>query len=157
MSERAVKHATFVIERTYDAPPALVFAAWASQEAKASWAFCDEDWKPTKFELDFRVGGREQVRTGPAGGAVHAVDGCYYDIVPNERIVYAYDMHLGERHISVSLATVEFKPAGKGTRLVFTEQGAFLDGYDDVAGREEGTRIALGNLAAALQWERASA
>jgi hypothetical protein len=30
--------------------------------------------------------------------------------------------------------------------LVFTEQGAFLDGYDDVAGREEGTRIGLENL-----------
>jgi uncharacterized protein YndB with AHSA1/START domain len=29
--------------------------------------------------------------------------------------------------------------AGKGTRLVLTEQGAFLDGYDDAGSRERGT------------------
>ena len=46
---------------------------------------------------------------------------------------------------------MEFKAEGGGTRLVFTEQGAFLDGYEDVAGREEGTRIGLANLAAALR------
>ena len=51
--------------------------------------------------------------------------------MPNERIIYGYDMHLDDKRISVSLATVEFKPAGKGTRLTFTEQGAFLDGFDD--------------------------
>jgi dihydrofolate reductase len=32
--------------------------------------------------------------------------------------------------ISVSLATVELAPEGAGTRLVFTEQCAFLDGHD---------------------------
>lgn len=70
--------------------------------------------------------------------------------MPGERIVYAYSMHLDERRISDSLATIEFRAKGKGTTLVFTEQGAFLDGYDDVAGREHGTRIGLDNLAAAL-------
>ena len=33
-----------------------------------------------------------------------------------------------------------------GTRLIFTEQAAFLDGYNDLAGREEGTRVGLDNL-----------
>ncbi len=70
--------------------------------------------------------------------------------MPGERIVYAYAMHLDDRRISVSLATVEFKAKGKRTTLVFTERGAFLDGYDDVGGREHGTRIGLDNLAAAL-------
>ena len=59
--------------------------------------------------------------------------------MPNERIIYGYDMHLDDKRISVSLATVEFKPAGKGTRLTFTEQGAFLDGFDDPRLRERGT------------------
>ena len=157
MSKRSVKHATFSIERSYDAPPAMVFAAWASKEAKAAWSFCEAEWKPAKWELDFRVGGHERIHTGPAGGTVHAFDGVFHDIVPNERIVYSYDMHLDDRHISVSLATIEFKPAGKGTRLVFTEQGAFLDGYEDIAGREEGTRVGLDNLAAALRRENAVA
>jgi uncharacterized protein YndB with AHSA1/START domain len=59
-------------------------------------------------------------------------------------------MHLDDARISVSLATVEFTPEGAGTRLVFTEQGAFLDGYDDPAQRERGTRDLLDALDTAL-------
>ena len=70
--------------------------------------------------------------------------------MPNERIIYGYDMHLDDKRISVSLATVEFKAAGKGTRLVFTEQGAFLDGFDDPKQREHGTIDLLDNFGKAL-------
>jgi hypothetical protein len=66
-------------------------------------------------------------------------------------------MHLDDKRISVSLATVELKPAGAGTRLIYTEQGAFLDGYDDAGSREHGTRALLDNLDAALRRESASA
>lgn len=75
----------------------------------------------------------------------------------NERIVSTYDMHLDEARISVSLATVEFKPAGPGTLLVYTEQGVFLDGYDNVADRERGTRDLLDNLDAELRRAPATA
>ena len=55
-------------------------------------------------------------------------------------------MHLDDTRISVSLATVEFKPAGAGTRPIFIEQAAFLDGYNDLVGREHRTRAGLDNL-----------
>jgi len=42
-----------------------------------------------------------------------------------------------------------------GTRLVYTEQGAFLDGFDDAGGREHGTRALLDNLDKALAREGA--
>jgi hypothetical protein len=45
------------------------------------------------------------------------------------------------------LATVEFKPAGTSTRLIFTEQAVVLDGYDNAADRERGTRGLLDKLA----------
>ena len=35
MSKRSTDHATFVIERTYDAPRERVFAAWADQASKS--------------------------------------------------------------------------------------------------------------------------
>ncbi len=38
-----------------------------------------------------------------------------------------------------SIATVEITPEGSGTRLRFTEQAVFLDGYDDAGSRERGT------------------
>jgi uncharacterized protein YndB with AHSA1/START domain len=157
MSERSVTHASFVIERTYPAKPARVFAAFASRAAKASWFAGPAEWGPSDHELDFRVGGRERVSGGPKGGPVHLFEARYQDIVPNERIISSYDMHLDDKRISVSLATVEFKPAGTGTRLIYTEQGAFLDGYDDAGSREHGTRGLLDQLGAALQREAASA
>ena len=135
MSGRSVEHATFVVERTYDVSPERAFAAWADPEAKARW-FVAAD---ARLELDFRVGGRERSRgTAPDGNAI-SYEALYQDIVPAERIVYTYDMHLQETRISVSLATVELKPVGgNGTRLVFTEQGAFLDGHEYPARRAEG-------------------
>lgn len=115
------------------------------------------DWESGRYELDFRVGGRERASGGPPGGPVHHYDARYQDIVPDQRIIIAYDMHLDDIRISVSLATVELKPAGTGTRLTFTEQGAFLDGYDDPALREKGTRDLLDALGAELRRQSASA
>jgi uncharacterized protein YndB with AHSA1/START domain len=157
MSERSVTHATFVIERTYPASPARVFAAWSSRDAKVRWFRGPEEWGASDHELDFRVGGRERVSGGPKGGPVHLFEARYHDIVPNARIISSYDMHLGDKRISVSLATVELEPAAAGTRLIYTEHGAFLDGYDDAGSREHGTRGLLDQLAAALQRESTSA
>jgi uncharacterized protein YndB with AHSA1/START domain len=156
MTERSVTHATFVVERTYDASPERVFAAWADSASKARWFAGPDEWGPGEHDLDFRVGGREISRGGPRGGPVHTFDGRYHDIVPDQRIVFTYDMHLDDTRISVSLATVEFKPVGTGTRLIFTEQGAYLDGHDTPAQREQGTGALLDALGAELGREPTS-
>jgi uncharacterized protein YndB with AHSA1/START domain len=151
MTERSVTHATFAVERIYDVPPARVFAAWADPVVKRRW-FADADgWETAEYELDFRVGGREVSRGRPPEGPGYSFDARYQDIVPNQRIVYTYDMHLDDKRISVSLATVELAPVGAGTRLIFTEQDAFLDGFDTVAQREQGTGTLLDALGAELR------
>lgn len=150
MPDRSVTHATFVIERRYPAKVENVFHALADPAAKRKWFGGPDDWGQSKFEMDFRVGGREINAGGPKGGPIHAFNAIYQDIVPNERIIYSYDMHLDETRISVSLATIELRPEKGGTLLVFTEQGAFLDGYDDAGSRERGTRDLLDALGASL-------
>ena len=47
-------------------------------------------------------------------------------------------------------ATIEIKARDGGTHLVMTEQGAFLDGYDDAGSRERGTNFLLDALGASL-------
>jgi uncharacterized protein YndB with AHSA1/START domain len=157
MTERSVEHATFVVERTYDAPPAQVFAAFADPTVKPRWFVGPDEWETSDHKLDFRVGGRETVSGGPERGPIHTFDARYQDIVPDQRIVSTYDMYLDETRISVSLATVELAPEGGGTRLVYTEQGAFLDGHDTPAQREQGTGSLLDALGAELRSEPATA
>lgn len=151
MSKRSVTHNTFVIERVYPASPARVFAAWSQPEAKASWFNGPEEWELYEQGADFRVGGREFSRGGPKGGPVHSFECFYQDIVPNKRIIFSYDMRLDDVRISVSLATVEMLPEGTSTRLIYTEQGVYLDGYENPAEREHGMGELLDALGLYLQ------
>ncbi len=151
MTGRSAHHDTFVIERRYDAAPARVFHAFADLEVKSQWFGGPDDWTRGKHHFDFREGGSEGLSGGPAGQAPHHFNATYHDIVQDQRIVYSYAMQLGTQRISVSLATIEFLPAGKGTLLKLTEQGVFLDGFDDAGGREEGTRGLLDKLGAWLE------
>jgi uncharacterized protein YndB with AHSA1/START domain len=147
-SARSVVHATFCIERTYRASPAQVFKALTDPVAKAKWFTGGNGYTLLAREMDVRPGGREHVKGRKDTGVVSTFDAIYHDVIADERIVYAYEMHLDDRKISVSLATLELKPAGTDTCLVMTEQGAFLDGYDDAGSREHGTNFlldALGN------------
>ena len=147
----SVTHAHFSIERHYPWTPAQAFSAFADPGLKGRWFGRPADDPDAAWELDFRVGG-EEVNRGPGPGGVPVVfRSRYHDIVPDERIVFAYDLELDHRLVSVSLTTVEFHADGTGTRLVFTEHGAFFDGLDDPAGREHGTGKLLDAMEGAVR------
>jgi uncharacterized protein YndB with AHSA1/START domain len=148
---RTVVHATFCIERTYPAARSQVFNALTDPAAKAKWFAGGDGYTVLARHMDVRPGGREHVKGRWNTGVVSTFDAVYHDVVADERIVYSYEMHLDDRKISVSLATLELKPAGAGTRLVMTEQGAFLDGYDDAGSREHGSNFLLDALGNSLK------
>jgi len=61
-------------------------------------------------------------------------------------------MAAGDTRFSSSHVTVELVPDGTGTKLIFTEQGAYFDNKaDSAAGREQGTRGLLDALATELE------
>jgi uncharacterized protein YndB with AHSA1/START domain len=143
--ERSTTHSTFVIERTYAAPPQKVFDAWADPAAKSSWF-----GPPTKsdYSLDFRVGGIEHFTAGGPDGSLYSFDSRFMDIVPGLRIVHCYDMLRDDTRISVSVATIELEAQGTGTRLTLTEHGVYLDGQDTSEAREHGTNAMIEALGA---------
>jgi uncharacterized protein YndB with AHSA1/START domain len=156
LASTAAQHGRFTIERELPHAPQRVFAAWSDPKAKAAWfSGPSGQWTPLEREMDFRVGGRERAKGRWTSGVVTDFQAYYLDIVPQRRIVYAYNMHVDEKKISVSLATVELEGitlgSKPGTRMKVTEQGAFLDGYDDAGSRERGTGSLMDALEKSLE------
>ena len=150
MIARSAVHASFTITRIWPHSPAKVFAAFADEKAKAKWFAGPPGWEQHEKSFDFREGGRETLSGRHANGMVSSFDCLYRDIIPHERIVYSYVMHLEGKKISVSQACIEIRPEGSGTKLVVTEYGDFLDGYEDNGSREHGTNFLMDALAKSL-------
>jgi uncharacterized protein YndB with AHSA1/START domain len=130
-TEPATIHTTSVIEHNYPQPPANVYAAFAQPARKRRW-YAEGDHEIQEFEMDFRVGGTERLSYRFKSG--HPIEGQqivnqtrYQDIVPDKRIVVANVMSLNGKPILAAQVTFEFLPAGSGTDLICTSQGAFFD------------------------------
>jgi uncharacterized protein YndB with AHSA1/START domain len=151
IGDHSVVHATFHLERTYDAPVERVWRALTDPAAKQKWfAGAAGSWELIERHMDVRAGGAERLKGRWESGLVTCFDAVYHDVIPNQRLVYTYEMRLDETKISVSLATMQLKADGARTTLLVTEQGAFLDGYDDAGSREQGTAQLLEALGASL-------
>lgn len=150
--QRSVIHNTFVIERSYPAPPERVFAAFADPAKKRRWFVEGGGHEVEHHEMDFRVGGKERSRVRfkagtPVSGLACTNETSFQDIVPNRRVVLASTMTVAEKCISASLATVELLPSETGTDLILTHQGAFFEGADGPQMREAGWHKLFDRLA----------
>jgi len=146
--QRSVTYDTFVIERELRHAPARVFRAFSDLDAKRAWFGNATD----DHTLDFRVGGKEvsQGDEPHAEFSSYRFEATYHDIVDDERIIYSYEMYVDGKKLSVSQATILFEATADGTRLTFTEYGAYLDGLEPIGLREQGTSELLDALAASL-------
>ncbi len=145
MKQTPSTHTDFVIDREFAATPEAVFQAWADPQAKQRWSDCHAE-HTTEYHLDFRPFGHETHRVVYPDGRIQQVEKVFFDIVPARRIVFAYDIRLDARRLSVSLVTVEFSASQRGTRMVYTEQLAYLDGHEDRSQRLRGTQESLDRL-----------
>jgi len=150
-------HGTFFIERRYAVAPQRVFAAWSDADSKRAWQVEGKGWELRSYELDFREGGREASSFRFLDGVkvfgeetIFSNETVYDEIIPNERLIFTYSMSRNGKRFSVSLATVEFKADGGGTRLLFTEHAAFFEGADGLSMREQGWQELLAKLDAFL-------
>lgn len=154
-----VAHGTFVLKRRYDASPRRVFLAHADAVAFRRWFVDGKGFTVHDWAHDFRVGGRAggRFRFGGPENDTWFNDTEYLDIVENSRIILSYVMGReidGEKErASASLATTELIADGSGTRLIYTEQGAYFgaNGAAHIPLREQGCSDMLDALGRALE------
>ena len=108
MSKNYASGNKVTMERTFNAPIALVWEAWIKPEHIAKW------WGPQGMETeilehDFRVGGKWKYGMKMPDGNLFISEGVYTEIVEKKRIVTSAD----------------FRPMTEGVELqmIFEEQG----------------------------------
>lgn len=143
----AIVHATIVMERTYSASPARVFAAWSDIEARKRWSAPAENIRIEYEAADFREGGKDVSRCIEPGNADYVATVNYIDIRKDQRLVFAEDVAHGEKRVSAALISMELTPREGDTRLALTMQIASFDDAAMEAGYQFGWSAALDNLA----------
>jgi uncharacterized protein YndB with AHSA1/START domain len=139
------------LQRTFDAPRAMVWKAWTDPAHLARW------WGPHGFtnpvcEADVRPGGSLRiVMRGPDGGE-HAMMGIFHEVVPPERLVFTSTVDDGARvHFDVR-TTVTF--ADLAGRTLLTLEARVVHATDAAAsylvGMEQGWTQSLERLGSFL-------
>jgi uncharacterized protein YndB with AHSA1/START domain len=150
MSKPSIVHETFVIERTFEASPQRVFAAYADVEMRMRWGVPSDDEQIIYSESNFHVGGSDVYRCGSKGDLKYTGHVRYEHIVGDQRIIFVERVSLGDTELCVSLVSWELLPKQRGTLLVLTDQIASLVGSEMIEGAKRGTSAALDNLARKL-------
>lgn len=150
-----IEHTTFVIERELPGSPRHAFRFWSDPDLKQRWAGCHADWTVLDERFDFRAGGAEVKRWRTPEGDELTFHAHYLDIVPERRIIYAYEMSFKGERLSASLVTIELMPSKTLTRMKFTEQAVFLMGGAAREQRVMGTEQGFDRLLEAVAAETA--
>lgn len=134
-----------VLDRVIDVPPALVWKVWTTPEHLVHW-FCPRPWSVSKCEIDLRPGGVFKTIMRSPEGQEHPNEGCYLEIVPNQRLVWTDALLPGYRPSPnpFMTASLVLAPHGQGTRYIATamhrdeetrarhEEMGFLEGWGTV-------------------------
>ena len=105
------------IERVIDVPRELVWKAWTMPEHLRQW-FTPKPWTVAECEVDLRPGGTFRTLMRSPEGEESLINGCYLEIVPNERLVWTDALLPGYRPSTNPWLTgaLILEPHGKGTR-----------------------------------------
>ena len=160
-SETVAAHAPadhrLVIRRVFQAPRALVWAAWTQPEHIVRW------WGPhgdgagvSGCEIDLCVGGSFRLMMHGPDGCAFACNGVFREVVPPQRLVYegpaSSPFACGAGLPPRATVTVTFEEVDGGTALTMTtvfDSAAMHDAAID-SGLAQGWPLTLDSLAAYL-------
>jgi uncharacterized protein YndB with AHSA1/START domain len=106
-----------VLEREIDVPVDLVWKAWTTPEHIKHW-FVPRPWTVTDVKMDLRPGGVFSTIMRSPDGQEFPNNGCYLEVVPNERLIFTDTLLPGFRPSPKPFfsAALLLAPNGSGTR-----------------------------------------
>ena len=119
-----------VLTRRYPVAPEKVWRAWTDPQVLKRWFGPGGPQPVSLAEIDLRAGGRLRIVFGGPEGTEHEAQGVYREVVPNRRLVFTWTWPrtTPERE---SLVTIELRPEGGGTELVFRHERFFDEAARD--------------------------
>lgn len=142
---------TLHMQRTFDAPRALVWHAWSRPEVLVLW-MGPVEWPATSVTIDLRVGGEWRIcLTSPETGEHLWQGGTYVEIVEPERLVFTFkwdESHEDGPPVD-TLVTVQLDETDDGrTVMNFTHAG--LKSPQSLTGHRHGWTSTVDRLEAWL-------
>ena len=145
-----MKHGGLSLTRKINASREIVYEAWTKIEHRKHW-FVGPAWTEIERSLELKINGTEIAHGRFENGTETIYTARFHLIEPNIRLIYAFDMHVGGKLFSVSLAGVEFKSKSNTTELTYTEQGLFLIGEYNAEARTAGTNGLLNQFSSYVE------
>jgi len=145
MDARTEQGEQLTITRIFEAPVALVFAAWTRPEHLLRWS-CPRGFTIPHSQGDIRPGGSFRTCMRSPQGEDHWLGGTYREIVENRRLVFTHAWDDAEgKPGHETLVTVTLEDLGGRTRLTLHQ--AFFLTASSRAGHEGGWSESLDKLA----------
>jgi uncharacterized protein YndB with AHSA1/START domain len=152
-------------ERVVDVPRELIWAAWTTPEKLLPW-FCPLPWKTIECEIDLRAGGRFYTVMQSPEGQKFPNDGCYLEIIQNEKLSWTNALEPGFRPVKqpeaspghecaefLMTATITLEPHKNGTKYTALVQHANKEARlrHETMGFEAGWSMCLDQLIAIIK------
>lgn len=147
-------------ERIVDIPPEKIWAAWTKPELLMPW-FCPLPWRTVACEIDLRPGGRFHTVMQSPEGQTFPNDGCYLELIENQKLVWTNALEPGFRPAKqpeaspghecaefLMTATILLQPHNNGTKYSALVQHADTEARikHENMGFEEGWGAAFNQL-----------
>ena len=111
---------TFTFDRDFPLPPAKMWHLMTSPEGREAWGAPDDGQVLETLSSDFRIGGTERHRCGPAETPEFEVTTRWYHIAEPSDAVYTEQIEAGGMTLGASLVTYRIAEAGTGSKVSIT-------------------------------------
>lgn len=148
-----------VLERVVPVAPERVWRAWTEPERLMQW-FCPRPWRTTECQIDLRPGGVfRTVMQSPEGETMPPDEGCFLEIVPNERLVFTGALapgfrpihHAADALLFTAIITLEAVPGGTKYTAIAMHRDPDAVATHQAMGFHEGWGTALDQLVEVAQ------